>query len=346
VSTDLIILGTSTRAAAFSALRAGLSPWCVDVFADRDLQARCPARRLRGPYPRAFLDEIANAPNVPWMYTGGLENHPRLVHRLALRRPLRGTPADALRKVRDPAFLATLAKAVGLPAPRLGTWPPGPGRWMVKPKRGGGGLGVRMWSDAEPRERPHGVYVQERVEGTAVGAAFDGATLRGVTRQLVGTDWLNGPGFAYCGSVGPIAVSDHLAAKLTDLATRLVAAGVRGPFGIDGILRSEELWPIEVNPRYTASFEVLEHAARPGGSPVRVVAKGVLYARRDLTFPAEGPWLDSLDTPVQELPAHADIPAPGEAIPNGSPILTLFAHGPDEASALAALRARVEECGL
>lgn len=340
--TTVIILGTSTRAAAFSALRAGLSPWCVDVFADRDLQARCPVRRLRGPYPRAFLDEIADAPDAPWMYTGGLENHPRLVHRLALRRPLWGTDADTLRKVRDPAFLAAQARAVGLPAPRLGTWPPGPGRWMVKPRRGGGGIGVRTWSDAEPPERPRGVYVQEQIEGVAVGAAFDGPTLLGVTRQLVGTGWLNGPGLAYCGSVGPIALPHELAAKLTALGGRLVAAGVRGPFGVDGILRGGELWPIEVNPRYTASFEVLEQAR----GAARVVAKGVLYARRDLAFPAEGPWLDSLDTPVHDWPAHADIPAPGEAIPNGCPILTLFATGPDEASALAALQERVEECGL
>ena len=39
----LLILGASVRAAAFSALRAGLRPWCVDLFADLDLRANCPA---------------------------------------------------------------------------------------------------------------------------------------------------------------------------------------------------------------------------------------------------------------------------------------------------------------
>ena len=30
----LILAGAITRAAAFSAIRAGLRPWCVDLFAD------------------------------------------------------------------------------------------------------------------------------------------------------------------------------------------------------------------------------------------------------------------------------------------------------------------------
>ena len=43
---NLLILGASTRAAAFSALRAGLAPRCADFFADRDLAATCPVERV------------------------------------------------------------------------------------------------------------------------------------------------------------------------------------------------------------------------------------------------------------------------------------------------------------
>ena len=31
---SVVIFGASVRAAAFSALRAGLRPWCADLFAD------------------------------------------------------------------------------------------------------------------------------------------------------------------------------------------------------------------------------------------------------------------------------------------------------------------------
>ena len=39
------------------------------------------------------------------------------------------------------------------------------------------------------------------------------------------------------------------------------AAGLRGLFGVDFVLRDGIPWPVEVNPRYTASVEVLEFAA-------------------------------------------------------------------------------------
>src|SRR5919206_4940372 len=82
----LLIFGASTRAAAFSALRAGLRPWCADLFADADLQARRPAMRLPGKYPDGFLDLVATELPGPWLYTGGLENHPPLVGRMERRR--------------------------------------------------------------------------------------------------------------------------------------------------------------------------------------------------------------------------------------------------------------------
>src|SRR4051812_33753816 len=110
METNLVLLGASVRAAASSALRAGLSPWGIDLFADADLCARCPAMRLGGRYPQGFLEAIENAPPGPWLYTGGLENHPFLVGQLADRRPLWGNDAGALVKARDPDFLARAAR--------------------------------------------------------------------------------------------------------------------------------------------------------------------------------------------------------------------------------------------
>ena len=45
-SETVLIIGASTRAAAFSALRAGLTPRCLDYFADRDLAAICTVDRV------------------------------------------------------------------------------------------------------------------------------------------------------------------------------------------------------------------------------------------------------------------------------------------------------------
>src|SRR5437588_46110 len=98
---SLIVLGASARAAAFSARRAGFEPYAIDLFADRDLAAICPSVKIRR-YPHDFLVALAAAPQAPWIYTGGLENFPRLVDRLADVRPLLGNSGHVLRRVRDP----------------------------------------------------------------------------------------------------------------------------------------------------------------------------------------------------------------------------------------------------
>ena len=83
-------------------------------------------------------------------------------------------------------------------------------------------------------------------------------SLIGVTRQLIGAP---GSPFAYRGSIGPVTISERLKARL-DLMGRVLASefALVGLFGVDFILRDDEPWPVEVNPRYTASVEVLELA--------------------------------------------------------------------------------------
>lgn len=345
----VLILGASVRAAAFSAVRAGFSPWCVDLFADADLQACCPARRLPGRYPRGFLEVIDEGGEGPWLYTGGLENHPRLVDELAKRRRLWGNAGAVLRRGRDPKMLAEAAREAGLPAPRQEHYK-GSSKWLVKPRFSAGGAGIQEW-EGEPLSRRQ--YLQEYVEGPSASAVFvgreGGAVLLGMTTQLVGEPFLHAPRFRYCGSMGPVKVGRELEKKIERLGNVLVGrAGLRGLFGVDGILREGEFWPIEVNPRYTASVEVLEkatglqalqwHAAAFGGAkePGEVAWKGeevegkaILYARAALVIPELGNIADI-----------ADLPHPGEQMLPGQPILTVFARGRDEGSCLAELRTR------
>src|SRR6202030_2218911 len=60
---QVLLIGASTRAAAFSALRAGLRPWCADLFNDADLRGRCPSVALvPGTYPQGFVAAVQQAP--------------------------------------------------------------------------------------------------------------------------------------------------------------------------------------------------------------------------------------------------------------------------------------------
>src|SRR5262249_50265646 len=148
-ATNLLIFGASARAAAFSAIRAGLRPWCADLFADADLASRCPTIRVPPrSYPLGFGEIVARDLPGPWMYTGGLENWRTLVHCMARTRPLWGNSFLSLLRSRTPGTAARLLATAGVPCPAVrmqGDELPRRGRWLVKPVSGAGGTGIRFW---------------------------------------------------------------------------------------------------------------------------------------------------------------------------------------------------------
>ena len=142
------------------------------------------------------------------MYTGGLENHPRLLMRLSEQRRLWGNGHETVSRVRRPDFLAHMAELSGLPTPTVGPSgkaPAGSGQWLIKPLRGSGGVGVAFWNEGEGRATSS-TYVQEFIEGEPISAVFLGAQLLGCTQQLIGTDFLRAAAFRYAGNVGPLTL--------------------------------------------------------------------------------------------------------------------------------------------
>ncbi len=315
----IVLCGASTRAAAFSALRAGFRPWCVDLFADRDLQACCPVTCVTGKYPESLIDAVSALEPGPWMYTGGLENHPTLVRRMSGQRELWGNNADVLRLARDPIYVTNAVRLAGLPAPRIATSatasPDRKLRWLVKPLRGAGGRDITLLPAGQLQDPGPRFYLQEYIEGEPAAAVFVGdsqsASLLGFTQQLVGEAFCNATAFHYCGSIGPTPLGDKLRIALERLGSAVtLACHLRGLFGIDGILRDGEFWPVEINPRYTASIEVLEYAT---GFRSLSLHRDIFVSRASgvqpmtgspLPFGGEGLGVRGLDSPPVSSPPH------------------------------------------
>lgn len=363
---SVLILGASARAAAQSALRAGSRPAAIDLFADADLRAIAETRRIED-YPHSFERVFDELPGDCWLYTGGLENYPALVDRLAARRPLLGNRGDVLRWVRDPFWLADCLRAAGFDFPRtegrLGE-AVSKARWLSKPLHGSAGLGIALVSATTHDSRGH--YYQELRPGLPASAVFVAAggrsELLGATRQLIGPPWTNAGPFVYAGNIGPLALPAATNAELRRLGDLLAErAGLTGLLGVDFLLDDDRLCPLEVNPRYPASLEILERAT---GQPLlawhfaaclrgellppprlltdaRCHGKAILYARGRTVIgalKAESLLCDAL----REDPACADIPSAGAAIEPGHPILTLFAEGKTIGEVEAALRQRLQ----
>jgi predicted ATP-grasp superfamily ATP-dependent carboligase len=138
------------------------------------------------------------------------------------------------------------------------------------------------------------------------------------------------------------------------------AFDLQGLFGVDAIVADGEIWPVEVNPRFTASVEILErglgirsialHVAACGGemvSPPSVqperftsacCGKAILFAPRDIIVSPEFPAWCADQNKDSHWPAVADMPAGGTILRAGQPIVTVLAEGADEAAVIGKLR--------
>jgi predicted ATP-grasp superfamily ATP-dependent carboligase len=264
-----------------------------DLFGDMDLRAERVVKRRS---LTALVDAAMEEEPGELIYGASFENHPKLVERLAERHTLLGNPPEVLRAVRDPVQLSAALDCYA----RTTVTIPTSGRWLRKPLRGGGGIRVRDWRGGA---LPKGTFLQERIDGVPCSAAAVGDVVLGVTEQLVGRREFGVRGYRWCGNLVPPRTPVPLD-QVQEICSRLVAAfGLRGPFGVDFVWDGERAWVVEVNPRPTASLEVID--------PARAAGKAVVFATDDMV--------------VGELEGVRDVPHPGERIAKGRPICTVVA---------------------
>jgi predicted ATP-grasp superfamily ATP-dependent carboligase len=355
MASQLLILGASVRAAAQSARRAGLQPFAADMFADSDLSETCPAIRVTN-YPLGLQAAAREFPLCPWIYTGGLENYPALIDAISTERPLFGNSGEVVRNVRDPWRLAEKLRSRGLLAPDLARFNSQPcdGEWLVKTLRSAGGTSIRRLDLASQipatglrRRQTH--YLQRFIAGESAGAVFLGAMgqakLVGVTKQLIGITGYNTKQFVYRGSIGPLALSSLQREQLLQISECLAGdLGLVGLFGVDVVLDGDQVWTIEVNPRYTASVEVLERAfglnamelhiscftqlRSPSSSGLpRICGKEIVYANQNVVVDEAFLRNVTAKNANNHWPQVADISPTGTSVQAGHPICTVFADG-------------------
>jgi predicted ATP-grasp superfamily ATP-dependent carboligase len=364
VSTVLTIVGTSARAAAQSAARSGFSVHAADMFADADLLEVADASPIDD-YPVGLERILSGTQPGCWLYTGALENYSGLIAKWQTMRPLLGNSAQVLRVVRSPDWVVTALRAASLAALEVRRDCrnlAADGAWLAKPLHSAGGSYIapfdHKWLD--DCSAPQQFYFQKRISGKSLAAIYIATPatveLIGVTEQLCGFTWGGDKGFRYCGSIGPLKLEPRLSVQFQQIGLALQrAAGLVGIFGVDTIVRDHIVYPVEVNPRYTASVEVLERATGFHAIAAHVVActhgklrspararrlsgKLIVWADRNCWFPGRNVLpaeLFSVD-PMQVL---ADVPAAGTVIQAGAPIATVFAEA--ETTSVVAERLRM-----
>ncbi len=351
----VLLVSITARMLAELAVKAGYPVLALDYFGDTDLQALCRSVSLRQYYHQgysatALVDaaEVLIAPSV--VYGASLENHPAEVARLGQERQLLGNTPETLKRVRNPILLAAALQAGGFAFPQ--TILPGQGvtvdttrRWLWKPRRSGGGHGIRLW----PSERlPEEGVLQEWLVGMVGSAAFvangQQAVLLGLTEQLVGRRAFGATGFRYCGNLLPPRLTpDELAVLLPELQTLVIhltqVFALRGLNGLDFVWHNGHIWTIEVNPRPSASLELIDIAygirvfdahvrsftgQLPNFELEQALANGMAAGKAILFAPHDVRLGDTSGWAVQGI---RDIPHPGEQIKHQHPVCTILTTG-------------------
>ena len=345
----LLIVGASVRAATQSAHRAGFRVIAADLFADRDTRLAAETCIRVDNYPGDFAAIRCDFPDVPLLFTGALENYPDLLREFSRTGRTLGNSAKTVQRVSDPIGLQRALRREELPCPAVRLEPPSQDdrhSWMQKSlKRSGGGQSVQRWPN---EQQPSGQsFFQQYIEGQVVSAAYlstgQACDLIGTSDMLVGCEWLGCKEFVYCGSILRNASPEERSQWKTIGDAVVREFELIGAFGVDAIVAEDGVvWPIEVNPRYTASMEIYDLAerhysvigahvqaceqqatssqrqARIAEKPPTAIGKAILYANEHLEMPSQ---LVSHDARIR----FADLPAPGERFRPGEPMLTLIA---------------------
>lgn len=295
-SDALFVVGFSCRSLAQSARRQGFSPLVIDRCGDRDTREAAklysvwmPEEDLTEETIDLFLidrpsrlDLTSSFPRH-CMLAGGTENQIDLIARLSRKFPDMMKP-EQYASMRSWKNWRSWSEHSGMIFPRsweLGTILSDPielkclpidstdsHEYLIKRLDQAGGLGVSTWNPEEAPLASHMALgarngiIQERIDGQSVGVTFlssaHGSLALGCTEA-----WPTQPhpwgAFVYQGSVGPVSLQQEDWTLLEAFAKNVtIASQWRGLWQADFIRKGSHWYLLEINPRWTASMEILE----------------------------------------------------------------------------------------
>ncbi|MEZ6047347.1 MAG: ATP-grasp domain-containing protein [Planctomycetaceae bacterium] len=367
------------RAAVWSANQAGIPCLAADQFGDVDLLEICPNWYPLSQDYHELPDYLSQLEVAGWCYTGGLENHPRLVGAAAREVPLLGVGENTLKELRNPYLFVDGVSAAGWKSPETLSVVKGlpEGDWLLKPFRSGGGLRISKADYAHLDGDQF--YLQRNIEGLPYSISFVAvagkAILLGGALQFTSrtaeiyvppvmrheSPYLFQGGITCC--LQEIAPLEALQ-QLVDLLT--AHFGLVGLCGLDLIkTESGEIFLLELNPRYTATMELLERQLQTSFLSLHLdaccgeslaylkrikgerseqdyfVAKQIVYTTGSFTVPEKGMQVALGGRFLGKEQAEVllvDLPQPGSQLPAGSPVCTVIAFGATREECLGSLR--------
>jgi predicted ATP-grasp superfamily ATP-dependent carboligase len=368
----ILMIGLSVRGMVESAVNSGYRVIALDAFADRDTQTLTNAysivRDFHTSYsPETLLNASRHFAFDGIAYTANLENHPEVLESISQGHTIIGNTPSCIRSVRSWKDLFTDLGEAGFCVPeivlatdtsRIDSCK----QWLVKPLLGGGGHGIHFLRDGNLPGRHY--FLQEYIPGKSCSASFlaDGqhCVILGITEQLAGVPQFRSQGFQYCGSLLPLpeilnpekgpGIYEEVCHIAEFLTQRYRLTGLNG---MDFMLYGDQVYTIEVNPRYSASMELIEkayhlplfhlhekavlHRSLPEFQLKDYLHKSAFWGKAILFAHRSTNELDTQDWASRGI---RDIPRQGERLQKGNPICTMLTVQPNASAAIEDLIAK------
>jgi uncharacterized protein len=385
------VIGHSCRSLAQSLVHAGYPVVAFDDYQDRDLSAIAECHPMANfaeyrPVQAGLSRPQQTGPSQPMiMLAGGMENRIAMLREIETRYQVLGPTANAIAAIRDMRVIQDLADraSIGFPEvrdPDFRTTPSFQADWIWKPFRSGGGQSIFRMSENSRTTlvNSSGGYWQRFIQGNVISATWLinslHAELLASCTSVTNTSWPIPTEFGYRGSLFGSELNIDQIELLVGLG-QLVRqeTNYRGLLQADLVLDNDgKLWLLEFNPRWAASFEVIERSLHRNLATMHLAAcdpvlanskypvsevfpasfdqatgketcgKAILYAPHDLVISqASSDWLfaarNGWSLPSGQECFVADIPPAGTNLQAGQPIVSLLACGKSHAGVLESL---------
>ncbi len=207
--------------------------------------------------------------------------------------------------------------------------------FIIKPRTGSGGYGIRELGEKEDIDFTN-FLLQERLTGLNLSASVLSTSSESriilTSQQIIGdTQLCQKEPYGYCGNIAPLT-DGNIAREVSETAEEIIDyLQLAGSNGVDFILKDDELFVVEVNPRIQGTMECAElslninmveaHIAACQGflmdipQPSKFTVKMIVHAR-------ERSQVGKLD-----FEGVYDLPAENVIIEEGEPVVTVISSG-------------------
>ena len=275
----LIVMGYSVRAAVQCAHHCGVDTIAIDLCQDRDLTYL--SKRHYSLYDPDWPAMVAqSSPNATLLLCGGMEYRLEWIDRLrddaGEMSCVFGPTSTQIAEMRKISNWEQWALSSGLGWPKT-FWPLRPPidvtqgqRWLVKAMDGSGGTNIEeynatifdgdRWFSVNPNR-----YLQQYQPGDSLGVTFlssaHGSVVVGAALAWPPSPEASSHKYLYRGSYGPVPLTTQQWSTLHRFADEAaMQSELHGLWQADLLLHNGELTLLEINPRWSASMDLLDVA--------------------------------------------------------------------------------------